>query len=524
MDSLLKEIQSLDKTQAPAQAVCVADLTNSEEWVQEFRSGDLENHGVDSKWVDDFHVKYTLDLDRAWVPNASFQSPGCHHRPALLGSHSRNPDLDDAKELLQDSKWTHEDDHQSKTELMTTAEEFLSSVTDPQIKATEFLTFVDKLSTGRSSFDQHEREDLTLSNWLSEYAVDADSETMTANERQEFWQKLQKEWEKVLDKSESQSWLPNQVADPYQFEEANPYMEMANPLEEGKKKLADSDIPSAALWFEAAIQADPTNPDAWCLLGTTQALNEQDPQAISALSKCLEIQPDNLIALMTLAASLTNESYHLQACRILKTWLQRNPKYSDLVPDPILIISSSTSILPGSELSSVQNLFIKAARKNPLQDLDPDVQCGLGILFNLSSDYEKAADCFQSAVSANPNDALLWNRLGATMANGGKSAESIGAYRKALEIIPGFIRTRYNLGIACVNLGAYTEAAEHFLFALSMQTSSKSAFSGRSFKTSMSDSIWTSLRMVLHLLDKGTLSSAIDQRDLDLLKQELGFV
>lgn len=52
-------------------------------------------------------------------------------------------------------------------------------------------------------------------------------------------------------------------------------------------------------------------------------------------------------------------------------------------------------------------------------------------------------------------NALMWNRLGATLANGGKSAEAIGAYSKALEIIPGFIRTRYNLGIACVNLGSY---------------------------------------------------------------------
>lgn len=82
-----------------------------------------------------------------------------------------------------------------------------------------------------------------------------------------------------------------------------------------------SDIPAAALLFEAAVQKHTDNPEAWYLLGTTQALNEQDPQAISALSKCIDLEPGNLKALMALGASLTNESYYYQACRILKVFL-----------------------------------------------------------------------------------------------------------------------------------------------------------------------------------------------------------
>ena len=53
----------------------------------------------------------------------------------------------------------------------------------------------------------------------------------------------------------------------------------------------------------------------------TLAENEQDPGAITAYKRCLALEPSNLVAIMGLAVSYTNESYQLQACQALEVIL-----------------------------------------------------------------------------------------------------------------------------------------------------------------------------------------------------------
>jgi peroxin-5 len=262
----------------------------------------------------------------------------------------------------------------------------------------------------------------------------------------------------------------------YLFEQHNPFMETGNAYEEGLRIMdSGGNLSLAALAFEAAVQKEPSHVQAWVRLGSAQAQNEKETPAIRALEEAIKQDPNNLEALMGLAVSYTNESYESTAYRTLERWLAT--KYPNLITEP-LDVPKEIGITSRSELhEKVTNLFIRAAQLSPSgETMDPDVQVGLGVLFYSADEFDKAVDCFEAALASTEagvvnneqNLHLLWNRLGATLANSGRSEEAIQAYERALELRPNFVRARYNLGVSCINIGVGEQAAGHLLGALAM--------------------------------------------------------
>uniref|UniRef100_A0A3Q0S0L0 Peroxisomal targeting signal 1 receptor n=1 Tax=Amphilophus citrinellus TaxID=61819 RepID=A0A3Q0S0L0_AMPCI len=512
MGQLLEEMQQIDQQsyrQAPQRAPDVAALALSGDWVDEFLSGSDSasapglialSDAADADWTKEF-IAEAADPGR-WAEEYLEQS----EEKLWLG------DLGDKA-----NEWTKE--YQAEDELRQTANELVAKVDDPKLQNTEFLRFIRQIGEGTVTVESKTDKQLTdkaqaenaqnwASNlnqvseesaeaWVDEFATsgpDFQQAKAAVESDVDFWEKLQQEWEEMAKRdAESHPWLSD-------FDQL-----LSNSYDK-----------------------------AWQYLGTCQAENEQEFAAISALRRCIELKNDNLTALMALAVSFTNESLHRQACETLRDWLKHNPKYcsvweqtererqKDGLKEREKERERFGSLLPESLFTDVQSMFLRAANLDPTQ-VDPQLQCGLGVLFNLSGEYDKAVDCFSAALSVTPQDYLLWNKLGATLANGSRSEEAVAAYRRALELQPGFVRSRYNLGISCVNLGAHREAVEHFLEALSLQRQAAEDGAraprgpGRAAATMMSDNIWSTLRMALSMMGESSLYAAADRRDLDTL-------
>lgn len=265
----------------------------------------------------------------------------------------------------------------------------------------------------------------------------------------------------------------------YMFEENNVFKDIPNAFEEGMKIVREGgNLSLAALAFEAAVQKDQSHVAAWVALGQAQAQNEKETPAIRALEQALQQDPNNLEALMGLAVSYTNEGYDTLAYRTLERWVAAKYPQLDISPRGLGEEEEEIGFTDRYHLhEKVTNYFLEAAQLNPEGgDVDVDVQVGLGVLFYGSEDYDKAVDCFTAALNSHEHGSmkregeehLLWNRLGATLANSQRSEEAIEAYSRALELRPNFVRARYNLGVSCINLGVYEQAAGHLLGALSM--------------------------------------------------------
>jgi len=274
------------------------------------------------------------------------------------------------------------------------------------------------------------------------------------------------------------------------------------------------------LELEAAVQRYPKDATGWYELGVKQQENEREHSAIQALWHAIELDPTHLSSWLALAISYTNEGIRQRAYGAIKEWVDRNERYKAAVDRHRAEYPETTSSLQSEQFGNLIQCLIAMARSDTSGQIDADIQVALAVLLNTNEEFDKAHDCFRTALAVRPDDWLLYNRAGATLANNGRAEEALQFYYRALELNPAYIRARFNLGISCINLRRYEEAAQHILDALVLQDSDSvyDQTGAESKRGITSSALWESLKTTCTHMQRLDLATLCERQDLEAFR------
>ena len=228
-----------------------------------------------------------------------------------------------------------------------------------------------------------------------------------------------------------------------------------------------------------------------------QAEMDSDTQAIAALVQAVEMDGSNLDALLELGVSCTNELDQTQALVFMQTWLTSHPIHR--------AAANESEEMDPTDLRFLEHVTAQFRKASSISE-DSDVYLALGVLANLRRDYDDALQCFKQGLRLQPQSHSLWNKLGATAANGNRSKDAIHAYNQALQLKPTYVRSWANAGIAHVNLGDHGAAISYFLRALALNPSA--------------DHIWENIINTFNMMGRSDLVEKATARDVNVFREE----
>lgn len=471
-------------------------------WAEEYAATSSRAHG--EGWIDDYIANGagtgTADLSKIEPDSEArlIQVGTQEHSKKLADTLNKDPKFQNSKFLQFVSK-------------MSNGELIVEGNTVKQVKQVKEASisnppsaWVEEFSDSKPSMwgeefasFQAQQHPSVASSWVDEFVSTNFDPTLQANQSLDWGNEYLEQLERAeILRNE------NRLTSDYVFAENNPFLMDNESLEKGKDLFQRGVLTEAVLAFEAACQQTPGSAEAWRLLGTVHAENDDDVKAIVALNRSLAIAPDEPSTLLSLGVSHTNELEREPAVRYLKQWILSHPTHGPLLSDSGLTDMSADS---SQSLNSVVRLFEAATAHAPSE---PEVHSALGVLYTLSRRFSDAVAAFEAALEIRGNvDYSLWNKLGATLANSGRSSEALAAYQRALDLKPNYMRAWTNMGIALANLGDYDNSARYYVRALALNRTAPS--------------VWGYLRNSLSCAGREDLMRAADEEDLDALLVEL---
>lgn len=208
-------------------------------------------------------------------------------------------------------------------------------------------------------------------------------------------------------------------------------------LDQAAEALETGRLAEAQAGFEAVLRLDPTQFDAWNLLGVVALQTRDFPKAIASFDRALAIAPDEAMAHVNLGVA----------------WMESQQ------PDKAL---SSLDQAVALEPTNVEALFARGVVQLALEQWAPAL-----------------ASCAQT-LTLQPGHAEAWFNQGRALLELKRHEEAVAAYNQALALQPQHVAALINRGLTLVALARYPEALSSYDQAIALEPTRPSAHAKRS--------------------------------------------
>jgi tetratricopeptide (TPR) repeat protein len=205
----------------------------------------------------------------------------------------------------------------------------------------------------------------------------------------------------------------------------------------------------AARACRQALQADPGDADAWCLLGIAQRAGGQAEQAVASYREALRLRPGFVEAWNNLGNALVNLHKLDEAIAAFEQVLRLRPDYAEAHNN------LGAALRHQGKWSEAVARYQHALRLRPNY---PDAHNNLGDALQGLGRLEEAAQSYRRALQLRPNFPEAHTNLGNVLARLERPDEAVAAHREAIRLRPGYAEAHSNLGNALVGQRRYAEA------------------------------------------------------------------
>jgi predicted O-linked N-acetylglucosamine transferase (SPINDLY family) len=240
-------------------------------------------------------------------------------------------------------------------------------------------------------------------------------------------------------------------------------------IDEAVKKFSDGRVAEAEEICRSALELNPKNPHALCLLGTIAYTVGQSEEALNLTKKAIALKPDFASAHANLGIILKSNGQVEEALKSIDYALKLNPILTEAIntkgviletlgdlDEAIIYFQECLKLKPDSAeaYNNIGNIHLKRdqlkeAMKNYQKalDINPNydkAQENMGLVLQKTEDFIEAIQSYVQAISKNPNYFDNHNGLGSLLLDIGELDEAIASFQRAITLAPNHSTAAHN--------------------------------------------------------------------------------